>query len=124
MDRPGSLFLARFAELTARIGPAWGATVQDADRTFVTNAGSGSGCVSARYSSSMALIYHPDFGSIPLNVELGKLAATRSAVTVRALDPVSGAESVVGSCGTSRGLTLASPKRNARGDRDWLSVIE
>ncbi len=37
LDRPGSLFLARFAELTARIGVAWGATVQDTDLTFVTN---------------------------------------------------------------------------------------
>jgi hypothetical protein len=124
LDRPGSLFLARFAELTARIGPAWGATVQDADHTFVTNAGAGSARVSARYGPSMALIYHPDFGSTPLNVELGKLATNRSTITVRALDPVSGAESMVGSFDTSRNLSLASPGPNARGDLDWLFLIE
>lgn len=124
MDYAGSTDLEMFATITSTLGTAWGATVGDSGSTFVTTQGTDANRVSARFSGNLGLVYHPNFASGTITLDLTEFAGSWSAVSVTRYDPRSGATTLVGSYPTTGTQNLSAPAANSAGDRDWLYVVE
>ena len=124
LDYKGSTDLAAFASITATIGPGWASTAADTAEIFVTNQGSGTDRVAARFSPTLGLIYHPNFDTATLRVDLAQLSAGGRAATITRYDVRSGESTLIGEFPTTGTYDIAPPPTNSAGDRDWLFVVE
>lgn len=122
LDLEGSQDLEAFATIAAALGDAWADTSADTGSTFVTTQGTGTNRVAARFSTSYGLIYHPNFTSGTITVDLSEFSAAAT-VTITRYDPRSGATTTIGTYATSGTQALSAPSANSAGDRDWLYVV-
>jgi hypothetical protein len=119
----GTIHFGLFADFVTALPNNWETTLPDTGDTFLT-AGeqTGGDGATARFSTSLGLVYMPNSRSVTL--DLGELTAFNF-IRVRRYDPTNGTYTVINNYRRSAGAqVLSAPGNNAKGDSDWALIVD